>query len=363
MTARSKRYSKRLIGLVIVIALLLVFAELGLRFYVDRFGTQDQKIYYIYDAEAVALATGRFQPQPYTNFGLSPNYNDHNSRGYRGDEFVVPKPDGVYRIVALGDSTVYGNGITDWRLTYPAQLQTLLREQGYSNVEVINASVGGYASYDILAQFIYRILDLEPDMVIVYQATNDVSLRLVPPEYFTSENVVRGVWSHNYAPLPTSALYRFVGIRLKWIPVPGVEDTWHVEPTEPVSLCLNNCEISGDELIATNDTRYFERNMRSLIVLAQTNNVAVMLSTWAYYPEATMANYMTQAYRVRGITETNDVIRRLAEEYETLFCDFQKEIPLERNYWQEGVHLTEQGTAEQARQYATYLIGSGSLAK
>ena len=68
-----------------------------------------------------------------------------NSYGFRDHEFSVKKPEDVCRIVALGDSLTFGQGVP-LASTYPKQLERLLNEKmgGGPRFEVLNAGVQGY---------------------------------------------------------------------------------------------------------------------------------------------------------------------------------------------------------------------------
>ena len=82
----------------------------------------------------------RWAPHPYLNYYPAPNYRSglrsHNSLGYRGGEFTVEKPDGTYRIVALGGSTTYTNAVVDDAQTFTAQLEKILADEyGYNRVQ------------------------------------------------------------------------------------------------------------------------------------------------------------------------------------------------------------------------------------
>lgn len=59
----------------------------------------------------------------------------------------MPKPKGEYRIVCLGGSTTYTGWVDDYRLTYPALLQTELIDRGYA-VTVVNAGNEAWTSYE-----------------------------------------------------------------------------------------------------------------------------------------------------------------------------------------------------------------------
>ncbi len=96
-----------------------------------------------------------------------------NSRGFRGSEEYGSKPDGVYRIVCLGDSWTYGVMVNDHE-TYPAQLcQVLNAESSPRRFEVLNLGCVGYSSYQgkvLLAKYIRQ---LAPDLVTICFGGND----------------------------------------------------------------------------------------------------------------------------------------------------------------------------------------------
>jgi hypothetical protein len=112
-----------------------------------------------------------FSPHHYLNYCNTPDFvsrdglNRHNSLGFRGEEIAIPKPAGRFRIAVLGGSGTYTIKVRDYRQSFPAQLERQLRETyGRTNVEVINAGVGGYNSWEILINLQFRVLDLQPTM-------------------------------------------------------------------------------------------------------------------------------------------------------------------------------------------------------
>ena len=98
-----------------------------------------------------------------------------NSLGYRGDEISRKKPDGTFRIVCLGASTTFSAEVSSNQATWTHRLQEKLRTAypGRS-IEVVNAAVGGYVSTDNLRNLKYRVLGLDPDLVIYYEANNEI---------------------------------------------------------------------------------------------------------------------------------------------------------------------------------------------
>lgn len=97
-----------------------------------------------------------------------------NSLGLRAVEPAVPKPPNVYRILVMGDETIFApeTAETDHFCTV---LQNLLQPQSRAKIEVINAGIPGHCpltEYLVLKQ---RLLNLQPDLVLLHFDWSDVS--------------------------------------------------------------------------------------------------------------------------------------------------------------------------------------------
>jgi len=97
-----------------------------------------------------------------------------NSLGFRGGEFSPEKTDLVYRIFMLGGSTMFGHGATSDETTIPGFTQKILNDHDIFNVEVINAGIQGADSFDELSLVKTKLLDYNPNMIIVYDGWNDL---------------------------------------------------------------------------------------------------------------------------------------------------------------------------------------------
>ncbi len=96
----------------------------------------------------------------------------YNKFGYRGKDFAVPKPKGVIRIFAVGDSFTYGVGAED-NQTIPYVLQEELKKIN-PGVEVINAGIG-HSSPIMHYINLKRIhLKYEPDFVVLFFDLTDL---------------------------------------------------------------------------------------------------------------------------------------------------------------------------------------------
>lgn len=136
------------------------------------------------DIKAFQYYPGRYQKSKDLGYELTPHWElNHdtlhekfNSHGFRSPEVDKVKPDNHYRIIITGSSIVYGR--TNNTNTISFMLEQKLNElYGKSiNIEVINAGVPGYNSFDILRQFDKRLKDFSPDLIINYQFFTDLSI-------------------------------------------------------------------------------------------------------------------------------------------------------------------------------------------
>ncbi len=116
------------------------------------------------------------EEMPYRlNAGVSAQTKDYkiqiNSLGLRGPEVSQTPPEGVHRILALGDSIIYGQGVPD-DATFPAQLERELRSRD-RNVEVLNGGVPGFNNAAELVFLRDYGLPLRPSTVILGISLND----------------------------------------------------------------------------------------------------------------------------------------------------------------------------------------------
>ena len=83
---------------------------------------------------------------------------------------------GTFRIVALGASTTFSAEASsnDAVWTAPAYRRSSRPPIPERPIEVINAAVGGYVADDNLKNLRSRVLPLDPDLVIYYEANNEI---------------------------------------------------------------------------------------------------------------------------------------------------------------------------------------------
>ncbi len=351
------------------IVLTLLLLEVGSRLWLRYLATPDQYDRYVLFT-SIAPKDLAFTPHPYLSYSPTPNYQKgktfHNSLGYRNDEFPLEKPDGVYRIVVLGGSSTYDVRIEDNAKTYAAQLEKLLKEEyGYQNVQVINAGVPGYNSWEILVNLEFRVLDLDPDLVIIYEGTNDVHARLVEPSAYRGDDSGRrqawqvphvALWEH-------SALLRIVSRMMNFTRQVGVDD-FVSSPTYlswPFEYRLQEDNVDTKEILKENPPIYFRRNLENMIAVAEEHDTKIMFATWAFSPY--LNDYASQDYSQQGFRENNTVVKEVATSHHIPLFDFAAIMPQDAQYWADGRHVNEAGALVKARLFAEFIDGMGLISK
>ena len=135
----------------------------------------------------VPVTPQMFVSDPVVDFRLKPNIRQRltwpgdvrfswttNSRGYRSTpELAVPKPASTTRVLFIGDSFTFGQGVNDDQ-TFAAETGRRLKNLcPATRLEVVNAGVPGFSTSQELALLETEGLALEPDVVVLGFYAND----------------------------------------------------------------------------------------------------------------------------------------------------------------------------------------------
>jgi hypothetical protein len=96
-----------------------------------------------------------------------------NSKGLRDREFEYEKPESIIRILVLGDSFTYGYGVEN-KEAYPKVLERILKQHNKNNIEVLNAGVSGWGTWQEKEFLKTTGIKYEPDIILVGYYLNDV---------------------------------------------------------------------------------------------------------------------------------------------------------------------------------------------
>lgn len=95
-----------------------------------------------------------------------------NARGYRDRQRAIPKPEGVRRVVSLGDSFAWGASV-EFEDAYPQRLERALTRRRCEAWEVVNLALPGMNTVDQAAQLESEGGAYQPDVVVVGYVLND----------------------------------------------------------------------------------------------------------------------------------------------------------------------------------------------
>jgi len=184
--ARSRRWRRGLAVSGLTLLVTVVLLELGLRWTVGpvrpgnvtsvpRALIQDSALPGLrYELRPNAEGVQEFGSDPRGYFDPGARLTYHvNSLGFRGPETTRAKPEGVFRIVALGDSVLFGTGVRDQDVL-ASVLQRLLDTEGRRS-EVLNLGVFGYDTFEESVLFRRVALDFDPDLALFVFVLNDTN--------------------------------------------------------------------------------------------------------------------------------------------------------------------------------------------
>ena len=146
----------------------------------------------------------RRSANPYLRYELVPGALSGNIRvnsdGFRGPDYPIVKPDGVFRIIMLGDSETLSIMLSE-RESLAAQLEDELNQGRLNRYEALNFGVEGYNTFQELEQLKIKGLKYKPDLIILNYVLNDPE----PGEYYFNKTFL----------MRHSALARYFTYRIK----------------------------------------------------------------------------------------------------------------------------------------------------
>ena len=131
--------------------------------------TRQPPVAYLYDPEI------RYVLAPNQQGWIDDGLVTVNAQGFRSrTPTALPKPNGRFRIVTLGDSVAIGMGVADDE-TFSAQTERLLRQRfPGKDLDVVNLGVPGYDTRQEVGLLRRHVAELKPDLVLVGFYSNDV---------------------------------------------------------------------------------------------------------------------------------------------------------------------------------------------
>jgi lysophospholipase L1-like esterase len=280
-----------------------------------------------------------------------------NRLGMRGPE-VSEKQAGKLRILCVGGSTTFGLYASSNETTWPARLEQQLLAAGKS-VEVLNAGAPGWTSRASMTNLELRGFALQPDIVVVYHAYNDLMSNL--EDAYVTESKIDDVEALRKPsvkhPLGWSALFRFMRSRIR---------SPHRELREKRDVLR---EVGAEA---------FARNLRRLIRRSREVGAKVMLCSFptAYRDtfEASKADKVphvelwydslcpiTYPNLIKGMALYNERLRAVCAEAKAPLVDLAKTFPPQVELYHSPLHHSDAGEKRVAEAVAKALQREGWL--
>ena len=346
--------------------------EVLLRFYICRLyrsKTGRDTSFLIYPEEWLIRTTKicRYQPHPYIIFTKRPDVRGlassgafaSNNFGFEGTRDIQQKkPSGTFRIICLGGSNTEENHDREPDRTYPDFLEQELNKTFGGAVEVLNAGNSGYTTVESLNNFALRLLDFEPDMIIYYEAINDVYfsglLDGFRPDYAHARRNTPdhpGFWDKLPA-IPWSFCYSWGRTRLLRVfaMTKGLIQWVNYSPLRPASRFEPGAVAA------------YKRNLKSLCAVALAHGVAPVLVPFSYNPalKKGLSSRVLGTYKLESCQEwlvpyldgNNAALPGIAQELPGV--KYLEVAPLEERFFLSGddCHCTTEGLRELAARIA-----------
>ncbi|MEQ8764524.1 MAG: SGNH/GDSL hydrolase family protein [Planctomycetota bacterium] len=304
---------------------------------------------------AVHEESGLKIPKPGTVFGPI----RINSLGFRGPEIEIPKPPGRIRIAFLGGSTTYSAETSSEDATWPVRVRDLLAE-AFPDVQfdIVNAGVGGFAVEHSHRNWTHRVRPLDPDVVVVYHATNDLC-------YDT----------------------RRIALERGLIEGKPDEESWLAEISLAWHLIEKNWQLYRRQSAARGDAPHldyepgtvslgFQERLSSLLHDVKQTVPVVAVATFSHkVREEQTPNerlgacetslfympYLTPESILMAFDDYNRAIRRDAAEQDVLLIGGEDSIPGDGRHFKDSVHFSDEGSRRMAERVARALADSPAL--
>lgn len=282
-----------------------------------------------------------------------------NSEGFRGEEIEQTKPANSYRIFIMGGSTVL-NEFTPYEENSARILEKLL--QNYypgKKIEVFNAGTRYYNSEHSIIQYLFKIKDFDPDLLIIWQGANDMAASCADIGNDTYGKY-KSDYSHKFGPLLTVFDYFYSLPRpinlltfdyLKFIYRKTFFSDFRKKEINK-NMAAKPPGKAIDRTFKSIDS--YKRNVMSLIKITKEDGIPLILGNQPYlYNDKfdkkhswdlewvcrTEKNYPTISSLIKGIREFNDATKEIAHNENVPFVDLEGKIPKNEEFFSDDFHF------------------------
>lgn len=299
-----------------------------------------------------------------------------NAYGFRGEEILKTKSKGIYRIFVLGGSTVLNRGVPYEKNFVRLVEKKLQKKYPNEKIEMLNAGVDGYSTQHSLIDYMFRIKDFNPDLIIVMQGINDLTSSCSPegyslggyqPDYSHLFGSVSNIIFSYYRNKPIiginsiaiEAFIRFASHNLYSDIIFAYKNKF------PEKLRTKRISMNKFPSISS-----YKRNLVYMVKLTKYDNVKLVLANQPYLYNKNMDERIWFAQRtcstkdthpdleslIFGINLFNTATSVIAKEYNIPFIDFASKVPKTLEYFSDDVHFTQKGNQQVADMLYEFIV-------
>jgi lysophospholipase L1-like esterase len=270
-----------------------------------------------------------------------------NSLGFRGPEIPPAKPKGRIRLAFLGASTTFCAEVSGDSAVWPHLVVESLRARfPEADFDYVNGGVPGYTLRSSLGNLRHRIDALDPDIVVIYDATNDLSQEV---RQLAEAQGLKAEGSHEPSWLARHLLL------------------WElVEKNLRVMLARRDAESDRGRVVldeAHLGTR-FRQDLTELVEAAGQRGRRVAVTTFStrLRPEQSADEmkrsavsalvympFMSLDGLLFGYRRYNEIIREVARDRQALLIGGENEIPGDATHFVDSVHFSDAGSRMMAK--------------
>lgn len=271
-----------------------------------------------------------------------------NSLGFRGPEISKKKPAGTYRIAFLGGSTTFCAEVSGDDRTWPyLVVESLKVAFPGRRFDYINAAVPGYTTRQTRKRFEAEVSALNADLVVIYHASNDLTINSRKFAQEQGLDVDSGDRSLSWLSKWSMLIY-LVEKNLRVL-------TLQADAGKPSS----KLDVDPSTLTAR-----FDKNLRELLQSVRASGAKIALASFSTQmrrdqtPAEKQAAAVTSLYYMPYMTPDllldafdayNSTIRNVAKDEEVIFIDAASAIGSDSAHFIDSIHFTDAGAAAMAK--------------
>jgi len=238
--------------------------------------------------------------------------------------------------------------------------------------QVFNAGLGWGTSAELLTEFLFNGIYINPDLVIIHTGGND-GLALWQKEYKTDYSHIRASGNIN-----TGLMYFLSSTR----PGRSIHRLSQLSATVKLALVLLirseggvrtfTPAINGEfplspkeslDIVKTREPIAFKNNVTNIVKIAKSRNSKVILLPFIQAPKDQLTSHVSswrgqEDTMIQSVQKHRDALKEISMNEKVHFHEFDQSL-FKDEWFIDNCHLNEQGSNEKALQIYRYIQSSG----